>query len=111
MSGHSEIADGRVVVTRCDPWPSGVLTGYEDAGGFVVEHVAAYRPGVLLPMLRDGLALGRERGYEHIRLRLPRGWPPTPRLESLAVRMGFRLYHEEEEWLDYVTYLGRADGD
>jgi len=98
-------ATNRLVVTYMDPWPTGFLTGYEADGGVVLEHMVACKPGVLLPMLREGIEEGRRRGYDHIRLRLPQAYPDTTRLRLLALRMGFRRYHEDEEWLDYVKYL------
>lgn len=99
------LAENRIVVTREDPWPCGFITGYEADGGFVVEHIVSFRPDVLLPLLRDGIALATERGYGHLRLRLPREWILTPRLRLLALRMGFTRYHEDGAWIDYVKYI------
>ena len=56
-------------------------------------------------MLCEGIAVAAARGYEHIRLRLPQAFPETTRLRILALHMGFRRYHEDAEWLDYVRYL------
>ena len=101
-----EIAEDQVVLTYvASGWPGGCLTGYEDAGGFVLCHVVAFQPRVLLPMLREGIAVAASRGYDHIRLRLPQAFPETTRLRILALHMGFRRYHEDAEWLDYVRYL------
>lgn len=94
----------RLVFTYEDPWPSGLMTGYEDAGGFVLEHVVAFRPRVLIPMLHAGLRVARECGYCHIRCRLPQRFPGTPRLRSLATRMGGAVYHEDADWVDVTWY-------
>ena len=103
VGGH-HVVTGRLVFTYGDPWPEGVLTGYEDAGGFVIEHVITFRRGVLVAMLVEGLRIAGERGYHHLRCRLPQDFPKTPRLRSLAIRMGFTIYHEDTQWLDLVWY-------
>ena len=101
---ETTFAANRAVFTYEDPWPSGCLTGYDDAGGFVIEHVIAWRPGVLPKMLAAGLKEARARGYAHVRCRLPQAFPPTPKLRRLAKRVGFAVYHEDAEWVDLAWY-------
>lgn len=90
--------------TYGEPWPQGVLTGYEDSGGFVIEHVIAFQPKTLLPMLTEGLRLASERGYHHLRCRLPQAFPKTRRLRSLASRLGFTVYYEDDKWVDLAWH-------
>lgn len=101
---RATLVPNRSVFTYEDPWPSGCLTGYDDSGGFVIEHVIAWRPGVLLRMLALGLETARERGYAHVRCRLPQAFPLTPRLRLLAERFGFTVYHEDAEWVDLAWH-------
>ena len=56
-------------------------------------------------MLTLGLRVAGERGYGHIRVRLPLSYPKTPKLRSLAARMGMTEYHKDEEYVDCVRYL------
>ena len=100
----ASLAESRCVFTYSDPWPAGFVTGYEDAGGFVVEWLVALQRGILLPMLREGQRVARERGYTHVRFRLPHAFPGTLRLRLLALRLGCRKYHEDAEWVDYAWY-------
>ena len=94
----------REVFHYADPWPAGLFTGYADAGGFVLESVVTFRRGVLLSMLIEGQRVMGERGYDHVRVRLPLSYPPSRKLRSLITRMGGRLYHEDAEWMDFVWY-------
>ena len=85
--------------------PAGVVTGFrDDAGGLVVEQVIRLphmRPGGLLAML--GAAL-----EEVWRLEAPYAIvlvaPRTPRLELLALKMGFEAYAETEDGTWFVRY-------
>ncbi|MBI2508668.1 MAG: hypothetical protein HYV99_01305 [Betaproteobacteria bacterium] len=100
-----DLATNRLVFTLSDPWPSGFLTGYEADGGFVLEHVVSFKGDITIPLLVAGITEARARHYAHIRIRLPLAFPRTPYLRGLADRMGFTLYHEDEQWIDYVMYL------
>ena len=100
------IAEGRTVFVYEDPWPAGMLTGYEAEGGFVLEAGVSFgAKRRLLKMLTLGLRVAGERGYGHIRVRLPLSYPKTPKLRSLAARMGMTEYHMDEEYVDCVRYL------
>lgn len=102
MSHVTHVVDGRTVLTLCAPWPVALLTGYEDAGGIVVEHCLSFRPGFLLPLIRAGMAEVRRRGYQHVRARLPKAFPLTARLVTVATRAGFLVYREDDDSLDMV---------
>ena len=97
------LAPHRDVYVYENPWPSGWIFGYEDAGGYVLELVAVTKH-ISVRMLFLGLRVARERGYGHVRARLPLSYPDTPRLRALAARMGFTEYAVNEEYVDCVWY-------
>lgn len=97
------VATGRTVLVYENPWPTGWIYGYEDDGGFVVELVLA-KQRTAVRMLFQGLRVARDRGYRHVRMRLPLSYPDSARLRSLAARMGFTDYHQDEEYVDCVWY-------
>lgn len=98
------LATERLVWTYGSPWPLGVVTGYEDNGAFVVEHVIAFRPGRLIPMLRAAQGIARARGYDHVRFRVPRAFPLSRQLRIIAGRLGCRVYYEDAEWVDLAWW-------
>ena len=94
----------RDVIYYRDPWPAGQITGYADAGGFVLESLVVFRPGVLRRMIAEGKREVSARGYDHVRIRLPKSYPPAGKLRALITRCGGRLYHEDADWMDFVWY-------
>ena len=102
MEPKGTLVTGRCVFVVEDPWPAGLITGYEDAGGFVVEAVVAFHTGALLPMLAESKQIARTRGYEHVRFRLPKSFPKTPKLARLARHVGCQVYHEDDDYMDFV---------
>lgn len=100
----------RIVFTSLDPdtgWPQGVLTGYQAEGEvrFVLEHVIAYRPGAMLPMLRDALQHARDYGFRCISFSIPDAFPPVARLAKVAHRLGFTVFDQREGWTSWVRWI------
>jgi hypothetical protein len=88
-----------------DGVPAGVLTGYETArGGIYVEHVIAWRPRVLRPLLRRGLAMAWERGASHVVFHLPREWDRAKPLMRLGAELGFQKYQEDSAYDYWVLW-------
>lgn len=88
------VAEGRLVYTyQPDGWPHGVLTGYvNEAGGFVLEHVVAFRPRTVLPLVRAGLAYAWERGWAFVIFHVPGRHPQRSGLCAVGRRLGFVEY-------------------
>ena len=104
------VVTGRLVFTVLDPvtgWPRGVLTGYgADNRRFVLEHVLAYTPGAMLPLLREGLRYARETaGFRCITFSIPDDFPPAARLALVATRLGFTLYDHRDGWTSWARWL------
>lgn len=87
-----DIKTGRVVYTLEDPWPVGVLTGYERDGGFYLEHVLSFKPGYLMKLLKRGLAYAWKQGYAYVVFHVPADFPLYPGLLAVGKRLGFREY-------------------
>ena len=85
--------------------PAGVVTGFrDDAGGVVVEQVIRWpqsRSRGLLAMLGAALEEVWSLGAPYAVVLVP---IPTPRLESLALKMGFEPYAETEDGRWFVRY-------
>jgi hypothetical protein len=107
MGERSHFVDHRIVFTyQPERWPEGVLTGYVDLqGGFVLEHVIAFKPRVLVPMLEEGIDEARRRGYRYLLFGMPHDFPLAKRLTKLATRFGFERYAEDEERFFCVRHL------
>lgn len=105
MTAH--VVTNRLVLTWEDPWPLGVLTGYEHEGGFALEHVVAFPgapPSTLARMLRAGLTEAWRRGYQHVTLHIPHAYPLAAGLLTLAKRFGFDEYRRDEGASYFVAY-------
>ena len=104
MPNH--LATNRLVWTYVpNGHPAGVVTGFRDeAGGVVVEHVIRW------PQMRSrGLLAMLGAAWEAVwRLDAPYAVvlvpPQNRRLESLALKMGFEPYAEQEEGIWFVRY-------
>ena len=85
--------------------PVGVITGFRDeAGGVVVEQVIRWsedRSWGLLAMLDAALEEVWSLGAPYAVVLVPTG---KPRLESLALKMGFEPYAETSEGTWFVRY-------
>lgn len=91
MTEH--VATDRVVYTLEDPWPVGVLTGYvNEAGGFVLEHVIAFEPRILLKLVRAGLAYAWAQGWRYVVFHVPSRHPQRDGLVAVGKRLGFDEY-------------------
>ena len=105
------VAGNRIVFTYQPEdarWPEGVLTGYGDVqGGFVLEHVLAFRAGVVLAMLRAGLAEASARGYRYVTFGIPDDFPKARALGRAAERVGCAIYEQRDGWTYWVHYLDR----
>ena len=106
MTASSHLVEGRLVLTYSqDGLPVGLLTGYETKqGGIYVEHVIAWRPRVLRPLLRRGLALAWERGASHVVFHVPRAWERTKALARLGQDLGFQKYQEDTVYDYWVLW-------
>lgn len=96
MTAH--VVTNRIVYTLVDPWPVGVLTGYEKDGGFCLEHVLSFKPRYLLKLLRGGIAYAWDKGYAHIVFHVPPDLPLYPGLTAIGQRLGFVEY-APDYWL------------
>jgi hypothetical protein len=80
-------------------WYVGVLTGHGDAeGDFVLKHVIALRPGVLLPLLRAGIAEAAALGFRQIKFGLPDAFPSARALGRAARAVGCEVYAQHDGW-------------
>ena len=95
--GH--MALNRLVWTYLpDGVPLGLITGYENAGGFVLEQIVRFpdtSPTVLVPMLRAAVAEAWMRDYAHVVLMIPQG--TTNGFHLLARRFGFTVYESDDD--------------
>lgn len=102
------ICEGRTVVTyEHDGWPVGVLTGRSDRDTFRLEHVITFphAPAATLSlMLREGIQLAWQRGFQQIVFCLPHAFALRRPLELISARLGFTSYANEEEATWYVLY-------
>ena len=104
MATH--LATNRLVWTYVpNGHPAGVVTGFRDeAGGVVVEHVIRWpdrRSGGLLAMLAAAWEAVGQVEAPYVVVLIP---ATEPRLESLALKMGFEPYAETEDGRWYVRY-------
>ena len=95
------VGANRHVFVLDQPWPVGMVTGLEDSGGFILEAFVVFT-GSPRAVVRAMLDTARERGYAHIRCRLPVDFPLTPKLRRLAERVGFAVYAVSTEYVDLV---------
>lgn len=97
------VAPGRHVFTY-EPQgrAAGLLTAYEHGGGWVLEHVVAWRPGALRPMLFAALDWAAAHGVAHVAFTVPHD---RPDLVRLAERFGAERYGEAEGVTFYVWRL------
>lgn len=106
MTGRSKAVGGQVVFTYWPEgaeWYQGLLTGHgDDDGGFVLKHVVAFTPGVLLPLLRAGIAEARSLGYTRIRLGIPDAFPSAGPLSRAARAVGCSIYRQADGWTWWV---------
>jgi len=110
----SNIATDRVVFTyEVDGHDLGILTGYEQDGGFFLEHVVAF-PGAtlstLVRMLKAGLARAWTHGYRYVSLFVESAHPHAGPLEQLARRLGFTCYTDDGDRAYYVKFKETIDG-
>jgi len=94
------LASDRVVFTyEVEGRDLGILTGYEQDGGFFLEHVVAF-PGAPLStlprMFRAGISEAWARGFKYIALYIEHEHPFAEKLEELAERYEFRCYADRE---------------
>jgi hypothetical protein len=105
---RSRVVGNRLVYTYWPEgaaWYTGLLTGHgDDDGGFVLEHVVAFTPGTLLPLLRAGIAEAQALGYRRIRFGIPDAFPTARALGRAARAVGCAPYARAEGW----TYYARA---
>lgn len=101
------MVQGRVVLVYTPPgtrWRAGVLIGYAQADGVVLEHVIAYRRGVLLGLLRAGIEMARHHGYRHIIFCIPSEFPGSRPLGWAAKKVGAIPYTIREEAEGLTTW-------
>ena len=102
----SHLATDRLVWTYIpNGHPAGVVTGFRDeAGGVVVEQVIRWpqdRSWGLLAMLTAALEEVWRLGAPYAVVLVP---PRKPKLESLALKMGFDPYAETDDGTWFVRY-------
>jgi hypothetical protein len=107
MTHTATLSNQHVFTYTRQQWPQGVITGYEDGdGGLVVEHVIAFRPGVLRGLVRAGLAESWALGFRYLLFRLPHRFPLTKKLVRLLRRLGAAPYYTTEYETYFVLYRG-----
>jgi hypothetical protein len=94
-----------VLTYEVDGWPCGVLTGYDDeCGGLTLEHVIAWKPYALRPMLYEGLAYAWERGASYVTFYIKQGHPHAEQLTRLGERFGALQYERCGNFAYYVVH-------
>lgn len=106
-TGH--LATGRIVWTYLPDGfsPAGLITGYEEGTGFLVEHVVVWPNtplGTLRRMLQSGMQEAWTRELDHLIVMIPRVYSKADALILLARRMGFTEYAGTEEAAWFVRY-------
>lgn len=101
-TGRSRAVGNQVVFTfwpDSAEWYQGVLTGHgNDDGDFVLRHVIAFKPGVLLPLLRAGIEEARVLGYRQITFGIPDTFPKARGLSLAALKVGCTVYEHRDGW-------------
>lgn len=105
-TARHHIVTDRIVFTYCpEQWPEGCVTGYrDDRDGIALEHVVAFAPGIMMPMLRCAIQAAWDLGAQHITICLPHTFPLTPRLALVAQRCGFYCYARDWERAFWIRY-------
>jgi len=105
-TANTHVVTNRIVLTyEVDGWPVGVLTGYDDEqGGLTLEHVIAWKPNALRPMLYEGLRHAWDVGAAYVTFCLADDQPHARELERLGKRFGALRYETHERLAYYVVH-------